>query len=464
MSLSGPPGVPDRPTSTRTREDTPPTRPVPRAGVLTRVLRTPEAYFLAALGAVAVSVLADSLPSTMISGFALSMVLGGLLTWVGNRVPGLRSLGLPTVLCTFLPALLAFAGLLPPVVSEAVAEFTDGVGFLDFVVVALVTGSVLGMPRELLLRAGPRFIVPLFACVVVGMFGTAALGALVGYGFRETLFFVSAPVLAGGIGLGALPMSDMYASEFGGTAGEYLPTLMSAVVIANVLCILIAGVYNGIGRFREPFAGFNGRGRLMRFRGGGDGDGAARAPRKRTGADFSALGRGLLVTCALFLLGSTLEAFVPMVHAYAWTILLAAVLKVFRLLPESLEEASSAWGEMVVSLWLPALLVGVSLSYIDVSQVVDAVSDPLFVVLVATCVLVSAATSGAVGWLVRMYFVESSIVPGLVMTDSGGSGDVAVLSAADRLSLMPFAQLSTRLGGVVVLALTSLLLPLVPSA
>ena len=66
--------------------------------------------------------------------------------------------------------------------------------------------------------------------------------------------------------------------------------------------------------------------------------------------------------------------------------------------------------------------------------------------------------SGFVGRLVGFYPIESSITAGLCMANMGGTGDVAVLSAANRMKLMPFAQISSRLGGAFILILASALL------
>ncbi|HAB85555.1 MAG TPA: citrate:sodium symporter, partial [Pseudomonas sp.] len=68
--------------------------------------------------------------------------------------------------------------------------------------------------------------------------------------------------------------------------------------------------------------------------------------------------------------------------------------------------------------------------------------------------------AGLVGKLVGFYPIESAITAGLCMANMGGTGDVAVLSAARRMSLMPFAQISSRLGGALILLISSVVVPL----
>ena len=62
--------------------------------------------------------------------------------------------------------------------------------------------------------------------------------------------------------------------------------------------------------------------------------------------------------------------------------------------------------------------------------------------------------------LVKFNFVEVAIVPGLVKPDTGGSGDLSVLSGSERMHLMPFAAITNRIGGTLVLFLTSLMVPM----
>ncbi len=57
----------------------------------------------------------------------------------------------------------------------------------------------------------------------------------------------------------------------------------------------------------------------------------------------------------------------------------------------------------------------------------------------------------------KMYPVESAIVTGC-HSGLGGTGDVAILSASNRMELMPFAQISTRLGGAAMVVTATILL------
>lgn len=408
---------------------------------------------------VLVAALTGKLPDGMLPGFAVSMLLGGLLIWFGNLFPIVRDFGLPTVLCTFVPATLIFFGLMPENITVVVTDFVTTHGFLDFFVAAVIAGSILGAPRALLIKAGPRFAIPLLACILLAFTLTGVLGAITGYGFWQSVLTVAAPVMAGGLGLGAVPMSEMYSAHTGQDSSAFMGDLMSAVVVANIFCILFAGVLNGLGKRKQLFVGFSGNGELMRIKGKRQ---ELTTPPKRSVASFLTLGKGLALTAVLFVLGELLGAYFTVLHPYAWMIIAAALLKIFGLLPKALEEATTDWGELVTQVMVPALLVGVSISFIDINEVLASLGDPMFLILVVFTVMVAGAVAGGVGWLLKFNFVEAAITPGLVMADTGGSGDVSVLSAAERMHLMPFAALSTRIGGAFVLFLTTLLVPFLP--
>lgn len=61
------------------------------------------------------------------------------------------------------------------------------------------------------------------------------------------------------------------------------------------------------------------------------------------------------------------------------------------------------------------------------------------------------------GKVVKFYPVESAITAGLCMSNAGGNGDIYVLTSANRMELMPFAQISSRIGGAIVLFTQSVL-------
>ena len=67
----------------------------------------------------------------------------------------------------------------------------------------------------------------------------------------------------------------------------------------------------------------------------------------------------------------------------------------------------------------------------------------------ATVLSLIAAGFISARW-VNLYPVEAAIITG-THSGMGGAGDIAILTAANRLRLMPFAQIATRIvGGIMV--------------
>jgi Na+/citrate or Na+/malate symporter len=67
------------------------------------------------------------------------------------------------------------------------------------------------------------------------------------------------------------------------------------------------------------------------------------------------------------------------------------------------------------------------------------------------------ATGAIVGRWLNMYPIEAAIV-NACHSGQGGTGDVAILTAANRMTLMPFAQIATRIGGAVTVTVVLIVL------
>ena len=61
-------------------------------------------------------------------------------------------------------------------------------------------------------------------------------------------------------------------------------------------------------------------------------------------------------------------------------------------------------------------------------------------------------TGFVVGRWVNLYPIEAAIV-NACHSGQGGTGDVAILTAANRMELMPFAQIATRIGGAITVTI-----------
>ena len=421
------------------------------------------------------------LPQGMAGCFAFMIVIGTILNEIGDRTPIINSyLGGGAIVIIFGTALLDYFHVLPHLLKTAedgtkiwanfahldvvgnISSFFKPTGaFLDFYIAALITGSILGMNRKLLMKAAARYFPAIFGGLILSFALCVGLGAITGFGAVKSLLLIALPIMGGGMGAGATPLSKIFESTGTMSAADAISIMTPAVAIGNAISIVMAGIVVKVITDKK----WNGNGALMQA-GTVDPKELEISPEmqaKRDAIEIKNLGIGLLVSCAFFAWGYILaqgwKMLVPSVtiHAYAWMILTVAVCKILNIIPENIEIACYQWFQFIMKNLTTTLLVGIGLCYLNINTVIETFTLQYLLLCLVTCIgaFVGAAL---VGKWVGFYPVESGLTAGLCMANMGGTGDVAVLSAANRMELMPFAQISSRLGGAIILILGSLLL------
>jgi malate:Na+ symporter len=187
------------------------------------------------------------------------------------------------------------------------------------------------------------------------------------------------------------------------------------------------------------------------------GDGITESATIKKPVDFPLMGAGLLMACTFFILGGLGHMLLGM-PGPVLMIVAAALVKSLKLMPAKMEQGSYHLYKFVSSSLTWPLMVGLGMLYIPLEDVVKIVT-PSYVIVCVSIVVAMVTTGYFVGKLMKMYPVDSAIVTGC-HSGLGGTGDVAILSASNRMSLMPFAQISTRLGGASTVILAIMLLKL----
>lgn len=392
----------------------------------------------------------DKLPTGILGALAVLVLLGNVFHAVGNHLPIIKSyLGGGVVFCIFSSALLSTFGVLPQEVLKTCTVFVTNMGFLDFYIAALITGSILGMKRDLLITASVRFIPVALMAMLAAFLMVGLVGMLIGQGFRDSVLYVSLPVMAGGVGAGVVPLSGIYAAISGQPSSEIISRLIPASALGNVLAIIGAALIAKIG---TSFPGCNGNGAIMKA------DlGEMNEEKKEFPTDILSMGTGLLTAIAFFTLGSILNHFVPQVHAYAFMIIAVVICKVTDIIPSYYEDCAVMFNHLIVKNLTPAVLSGIGIALLNLNVLAQSLTWQ-FVVLCMTSILTISIAAGVIGKFFGLYPVESMITAGLCNNSMGGTGNVAVLSASNRMGLIAFAQMGNRLGGAIVLIASGFLM------
>mgnify|MGYP001035099803 CR=1 FL=1 len=396
-----------------------------------------------------IAALNRKLPNDMIGGFAVLMLAGLLLGEIGGRLPVLKHIGGAAILCLFVPSALIGFKLMDPEMMKAITTTMKTANLQYLYIACLVAGSILGMRHQVLVQGFMRMFLPLLAGTLAAIVAGVSVGLLFGYSPRHTFFFIVVPIVGGGIGEGILPLSIGYSEILGRPQAELIAMLVPAALLGNVVAILSSGVLRWIGD-KKPH--LNGNGFLVKS--GGDAE-LLRVDHTNVPLDLHLMGAGLLISCAFFILGAVL-AEPTGIPGPILMIVSAALLKVLKLIPEKLELGAYQMYRFVSANLTFAILVGLGALFVSWKDLVAAFTPGYFAVCAAT-VMALVASGFFVGKWLNMYPVEAGIVTAC-HSGLGGTGDVAILSASNRMGLMPFAQISTRIGGAAMIVCATILL------
>lgn len=432
----------------------PQSQPAKADGMLSKMLRLKigviplPIYIVLALIIIAAAAVGE-LPNDMIGGLAVIMIMGVLLSHLGFKLPLLKNIGGPAILSLMVPSFLVFWNVLNPPVVDAVNTLMKTSNFLYLYIACLVAGSITGMNRQTLISGFIRIFIPMIAGTAAAIAVGVGVGMLFGYTAHHTLFYIVVPIIGGGVGEGILPLSIAFSQILGGESGQYVAQMIPAAVIGNVFAIIGAGILK---KMADKNPAITGNGVLVREK---DGKKLGGSNYDNEKIDFALMGGGLLFACSLFITGSLLSPYVgipgPILMIFG-----AALLKVFKLLPYKIEQGAYHLYKFVSGTLTWPLMVGLGILYIPLEDVAALISIP-YVLVCASVIAAMILTGYFVGKWVRMYPVEAAIVTGC-RGGLGGTGDVAILSASGRMELMPFAQISTRIGGALTVVAATLLI------
>ena len=408
----------------------------------------PAPVFLLLVGLIAGFVGADKVPSDILMNIALLSVGGFACAEIGHRIPFLNRIGAAAIFATFVPSYLVYAHLLPESVIEAIKSFTKASNFLYLFIATIVVGAIFGMDRRVLVSGFLKIFAPLalgsLAAALVGI----AVGSALGLEPKHTLFFIIIPIMAGGVGEGAIPLSIGYGQILGLDTGGLLAELLPAVMFGSLTAILFSGGLNMLGK-RLPH--LTGEGRLSTR----DGELVVTEYLPAPAVDASTIAAAGITAVSLYLVGAMAQKLMGWPGPVTM-LFLAVILKLAKAAPPSLEAGAATVYEFFRTAVTYPLLFAIGVSLTPWEKLMAAISPANIATIVAT-VATLMATGFFTARFIGMYPIDVAIVTAC-HSGQGGTGDVAILTAANRMQLMPFAQIATRIGGAITVTLALLAL------
>ena len=289
---------------------------------------------------------------------------------------------------------------------------------------------------------------PLVIGSVVGAAVGVGLGILLGIGAYKTFFFIVVPIMAGGIGEGAIPLSVAYAAILNTAPEQLFGQIIPGVMLGSISGMIMGGLLKTLAQ-RKPE--YTGNGVLVK----NDSIDILKETKEERPLDLAQMGAGALTAVGFYMLGIYAGRLIgipgPIVMIFT-----AAAVKALGWFPKAVEDGAYMMYRFFIVIVVFPMFIGVGTVMTPWKDIVAVLNPGYLIVIFMTVFSMTAAAFLSAKYL-NMYPVEAAVVTAC-HSGQGSTGDIAILSAADRMILMPFSQVSTRIGGACTVVLAAILL------
>lgn len=416
----------------------------------------PMILFLIGALIIILSFQTNSLPKNMVGSIFLVFTCGIILGKIGDSIPIWKDyLGGGAILAFLATSYAVYRGWIPTVYVKNVKTLFHS-GFLELYISMMICGALLSIDRKFLAKTIGGFIPMVLIATVTAGLGAIIGGFITGVDPKTVILNYALPIMGGGNGAGAIPMSQIWGQVTGKDPKIWYSSAMAILTIANIIAIIAGAILNGIGNKRPELTG---HGELIK---GAKNVESTKSSFKATFEDAAA---GLFITLLFFCLGTLFgKGFFPsiggvVIHPFAYMVVFVLLANGLNLVPERIRVGAKQVQKFMVGNLFYVLIAGVGIAMVDFGELISAFN-------MTTIIISLGAVLGAIlgPWISSKFFgfypIEASIASGLCHVNRGGSGDLEILGAAKRMSLMAYAQIATRLGGAMILVLAGILFSL----
>ncbi|ASY76943.1 2-hydroxycarboxylate transporter family protein [Pectobacterium polaris] len=414
----------------------------------------PVPLFVLAGVLIGIDCLSGKLPSDIVVMVATLAFFGFACGEFGKRLPIIGKMGAAAICATFIPSAMVHYGLLPDVVVESTTKFYKSTNILYLYICCIIVGSIMSMNRQTLIQGFLRIFFPMLCGEIAGMLVGMGVGIALGLDPFQIFFFLILPIMAGGVGEGAIPLSIGYATILHMDQGVALGRVLPIVMLGSLTAIILAGVLNQLGK---RFPHLTGEGELMPNKDNNLGGGASSTPVSAFSgkADVTTIASGALLAILLYMVGMLGHKVIGLPAPVGMLFAAVLVKLAHGVSPKMLEGSQVVYKFFQTSVTYPILFaVGVAIT--PWQELVNAFTIQNLLVIISTVVTL-VATGFFVGRKIGMHPIDVAIIS-CCQSGQGGTGDVAILTAGNRMVLMPFAQIATRIGGAINVSISLLVL------